>query len=249
MLKKEKGVGYIIGVIKSGKEKTKEGEIEEERKQERKECDLGSLGGEGKSPALAMSPCSSPNISVGPPQSPPTNPYTNLFNSGLYQQYLGQLLANGGGPPPLNPMLLQVCPSQSYSVCTCVVPAGAAGHGRPEQPRQPARHLQQPRLQPDLGAAEGKQVLAVPGALHHQPHRLEPGHGPGLPTGHHGLGLQVPGRAGRQGPQGRAQDSQPTRVASALRLPSQVLMKSSAETPNNSYGYLVSNFSHLNLES
>ena len=46
---------------------------------------------------------------MGPPQSPPTNPYTNLFNSSLYQQYLGQLLANGGGPQaPLNPMLLQV---------------------------------------------------------------------------------------------------------------------------------------------
>merc|ERR1719400_524259 len=62
-----------------------------------------------KSPTLgAGSPCSSPNISVGPPQSPPTNPYTNLFNSSLYQQYLGQLLANGGGgQAPLNPMLLQ----------------------------------------------------------------------------------------------------------------------------------------------
>jgi len=62
-----------------------------------------------KSPMLGTgSPCSSPNISVGPPQSPPTNPYTNLFNSSLYQQYLGQLLANGGGPQaPLNPMLLQ----------------------------------------------------------------------------------------------------------------------------------------------
>ena len=56
---------------------------------------------------------------MGPPQSPPSNPYTNLFSSGLYQQYLGQLLASaggggvaGGGPPPgpppgLNPMLLQ----------------------------------------------------------------------------------------------------------------------------------------------
>jgi len=66
---------------------------------------------DGKSPTLvggSGSPCSSPNISVGPPQSPPTNPYTNLFNSSLYQQYLGQLLANGGGPQtPLNPMLLQ----------------------------------------------------------------------------------------------------------------------------------------------
>ena len=71
-------------------------------------------GEDRKSPTLgAGSPCSSPNISVGPPQSPPTNPYTNLFNSSLYQQYLGQLLANGGGPQaPLNPMLLQVsnCP-------------------------------------------------------------------------------------------------------------------------------------------
>ena len=67
-------------------------------------------GEDRKSPTLgAGSPCSSPNISVGPPQSPPTNPYTNLFNSSLYQQYLGQLLANGGGgQAPLNPMLLQV---------------------------------------------------------------------------------------------------------------------------------------------
>ena len=32
MVKKEKGVGYIKGVIKSGKEKRKEWEIEEERK-------------------------------------------------------------------------------------------------------------------------------------------------------------------------------------------------------------------------
>ena len=73
-----------------------------------------------KSPALsAGSPSTSPNISVGPPNEPPTNPYSNLFNSGLYQQYLGQLLANSGSPlsfpgpgsppsfPPLNPMLLQ----------------------------------------------------------------------------------------------------------------------------------------------
>ena len=62
--------------------------------------------GDAKSPGLG-SPCSSPNITVGPPTSPPTNPYTNLFSSNLYQQYLGQLLANGGGAPPLNPMLLQ----------------------------------------------------------------------------------------------------------------------------------------------
>ena len=35
-------------------------------------------GEDRKSPTLgAGSPCSSPNISVGPPQSPPTNPYTN----------------------------------------------------------------------------------------------------------------------------------------------------------------------------
>ena len=53
----------------------------------------------------ACSPCS-PNISVGPPQSPPSNPYTNLFNSGLYQQYLGQLLANTNNSN-INPMLLQ----------------------------------------------------------------------------------------------------------------------------------------------
>ena len=43
---------------------------------------------------------------MGPPQSPPSNPYTNLFNSGLYQQYLGQLLANTNGSN-INPMLLQ----------------------------------------------------------------------------------------------------------------------------------------------
>ena len=72
--------------------------------------DFSFSGEDRKSPTLgAGSPCSSPNISVGPPQSPPTNPYTNLFNSSLYQQYLGQLLANGGGgQAPLNPMLLQV---------------------------------------------------------------------------------------------------------------------------------------------
>lgn len=55
-------------------------------------------------------PSSSPNVSLGPPQSPPSNPYTNLFNSGLYQQYLGQLLAGAGGAgggPAINPMLLQ----------------------------------------------------------------------------------------------------------------------------------------------
>ena len=72
---------------------------------------------ERKSPLSPTSPACSPNISVGPPQSPPSHPYTNLFNSGLYQQYLGQLLANsnnsghhGPGPghgPALNPMLLQ----------------------------------------------------------------------------------------------------------------------------------------------
>ena len=67
---------------------------------------------------LAASPPASspgsPNVSVGPPMSPPSNPYANLFNSGLYQQYLGHLIANsaaggggGGGPPPINPMLLQ----------------------------------------------------------------------------------------------------------------------------------------------
>ena len=78
---------------------------------------LSFAGEDRKSPTLgAGSPCSSPNISVGPPQSPPTNPYTNIFNSSLYQQYLGQLLANGGGPQaPLNPMLLQVSTlHQSY---------------------------------------------------------------------------------------------------------------------------------------
>ncbi len=40
------------------------------------------------------------------------SPYTNLFNSGLYQQYLTQILAAGAGggglaAPPINPMLLQ----------------------------------------------------------------------------------------------------------------------------------------------
>ena len=57
-----------------------------------------------------MSPACSPNISVGPPQSPPSNPYTNLFSSGLYQQYLGQLLANSNnsnGLANINPMILQ----------------------------------------------------------------------------------------------------------------------------------------------
>ena len=77
--------------------------------------------------STASPPC---NISLGPPahhhhsmQSPLMhpgggggNPYTGLLNSGLYQQYLGQLLAAnsaaaggaGGVPPhPLNPMLLQ----------------------------------------------------------------------------------------------------------------------------------------------
>lgn len=50
-----------------------------------------------------------------PPTGPAAAPYPNLFNSGLYQQYLTQLIANsggagggGGGPPPaLNHMLLQ----------------------------------------------------------------------------------------------------------------------------------------------
>ena len=78
-------------------------------------------------PLPASPPC---NISLGPPahhhhsmQSPFMHPgggggtpYTGLLNSGLYQQYLGQLLAAnsaaaggaGGVPPhPLNPMLLQ----------------------------------------------------------------------------------------------------------------------------------------------
>ena len=67
-----------------------------------------------KRPAESRSPPTSspgsPNVTVGPPMSPPSNPYANLFNSGLYQQYLGHLIANsanGGGAPPINPMLLQ----------------------------------------------------------------------------------------------------------------------------------------------
>jgi len=75
-----------------------------------------------KSPPV--SPGSSPKVSVGPPMEAPSNPYGNLFNSSLYQQYLGQLLSGGGGGgggggpnfpgfpsnspfPPMHPMLLQ----------------------------------------------------------------------------------------------------------------------------------------------
>ena len=75
------------------------------------------------SPPSTGAPNSPPcNISLGPPHHhslPPSpllpsgnNPYTGLLNTGLYQQYLSQLLAAnsaaavaGGGP--LNPMLLQ----------------------------------------------------------------------------------------------------------------------------------------------
>ena len=50
-------------------------------------------------------------LSGTPPGLNPS-PYTNLFNSGLYQQYLTQILAAGAGggglaAPPINPMLLQ----------------------------------------------------------------------------------------------------------------------------------------------
>ncbi len=66
------------------------------------------------------SPASSPKVSYGPPVEKSTNPYSNIFNSNLYQQYLGQILSQqqqqaafphpaafGGFPPAFNPMLLQ----------------------------------------------------------------------------------------------------------------------------------------------
>jgi hypothetical protein len=110
---------------------------DEDRKPLQRGADHASSGGHIKSaesPAAYRPPArGSPptNISVGPPPTahphssglplmPPSgggNPYTGLLNSGLYQQYLGQLLAansaaGGGGsglppPHPLNPMLLQ----------------------------------------------------------------------------------------------------------------------------------------------
>ena len=76
----------------------------------RKDDDYKPNRPEGRTPPCE--PCISPNGRVGTPSSPcpsspPSNPYSNLFNSGLYQQYLTQLLANSGVSPPINPMLLQ----------------------------------------------------------------------------------------------------------------------------------------------
>ena len=60
---------------------------------------------------------SSPTVSQGPPVEKSSNPYAGLFNSNLYQQYLGHILNSqsnlpnfpgSGAPfPPFNPMLLQ----------------------------------------------------------------------------------------------------------------------------------------------
>ena len=70
-----------------------------------------------RSPA-PVSPATSPRVSLGPPVEKSSNPYSNIFNSNLYQQYLGQLLSqqqqqaalHAPPPhhlPPFNPMLLQ----------------------------------------------------------------------------------------------------------------------------------------------
>ena len=189
-------------------------------------------GEDGKSPTLvggSGSPCSSPNISVGPPQSPPTNPYTNLFNSSLYQQYLGQLLANGGGPQtPLNPMLLQVRTHLVFffynPLLKCSTCAGPACHGCPEQPGPLAGQLQQPRHQLDLRTSEGlEQVLAVPGVLDHRADRLHVGLL--LPNGHR-VRVQVVGRGVQAGRAARHpaahQVRQPPGVAASLGQPAQV---------------------------
>lgn len=60
---------------------------------------------------------SSPTVSQGPPVEKSSNPYAGLFNSNLYQQYLGHILNSqsnlpnfpgSAAPfPPFNPMLLQ----------------------------------------------------------------------------------------------------------------------------------------------
>ena len=180
------------------------------------------MGGSG-------SPCSSPNISVGPPQSPPTNPYTNLFNSSLYQQYLGQLLANGGGPQtPLNPMLLQVRTHLVFffynPLLKCSTCAGPACHGCPKQPGPLAGQLQQPRHQLDLRTSEGlEQVLAVPGVLDHRADRLHVGLL--LPNGHR-VRVQVVGRGVQAGRAARHpaahQVRQPPGVTASLGKPAQV---------------------------
>ena len=74
----------------------------------RKDDDYKPSRPEGRTPPCE--PSVSPNITVGSPSSPsspPLNPYSNLFNSGLYQQYLTQLLASSGVSTPINPMFLQ----------------------------------------------------------------------------------------------------------------------------------------------
>jgi hypothetical protein len=64
------------------------------------------------------SPTTSPKLSYGPPMERSSNPYSNIFNSNLYQQYLGQILSQQQQqqppfqhppslPPAFNPMLLQ----------------------------------------------------------------------------------------------------------------------------------------------
>ena len=78
-----------------------------------------------ESPPCSPNNNSSPTITKGPPIEKSSNPYSGLFGSSLYQQYLGQLLAGGQAPPfpgtttpaphappapqfpPLHPMLLQ----------------------------------------------------------------------------------------------------------------------------------------------
>ena len=78
-------------------------------------------GEEEERPSPA-SPASSPRLSLGPPVERSTNPYNNIFNSNLYQHYLGQILHHQQAaaaaaappfpaaphlPPAFNPMLLQ----------------------------------------------------------------------------------------------------------------------------------------------
>ena len=71
---------------------------------------------EPKSPerkSSVPSPTSSPRVSYGPPVEKSSNPYSNIFNSNLYQQYLSQLISQHSSQsfppslPPFNPMLLQ----------------------------------------------------------------------------------------------------------------------------------------------